>query len=106
MTKTGVALKLKKGLPLGSGLGSSAASAAAAAWAVNLLFGEPCEAEANASLRRSKTISEIDVPVLDSKHALNASRPRPASHTHRHSHSGGSFFFLSLTLCIPLLPSP
>lgn len=43
VTKTGVALKLKKGLPLGSGLGSSAASAAAAAWAVNLLFGvRPC----------------------------------------------------------------
>lgn len=37
----GVALRLKKGLPLGSGLGSSAASAAAAAWAVNALFGRP-----------------------------------------------------------------
>jgi len=35
----GVALTLRKGLPLGSGLGSSAASAAAAAWAVNALFG-------------------------------------------------------------------
>ncbi|MFQ5611074.1 MAG: homoserine kinase [Anaerolineae bacterium] len=33
----GVALKLHKGMPLGSGLGSSAASAAAAAWAVALL---------------------------------------------------------------------
>ena len=37
----GVALTLKKGLPLGSGLGSSAASAAAAAVAVNGLFGAP-----------------------------------------------------------------
>jgi len=34
----GVALKLYKGMPLGSGLGSSAASAAAAAWAVALLY--------------------------------------------------------------------
>lgn len=37
--KTGVALNLKKGLPLGSGLGSSAASAAAAVWAVATLHG-------------------------------------------------------------------
>ena len=35
----GVELRLKKGLPLGSGLGSSAASAAAAAFAVNHLYG-------------------------------------------------------------------
>jgi homoserine kinase len=35
----GVELKLKKGIPLGSGLGSSAASAAAAAFAVNHLYG-------------------------------------------------------------------
>ncbi|GAB4817259.1 hypothetical protein N2152v2_004305 [Parachlorella kessleri] len=37
----GVGLKLRKGLPLGSGMGSSAASAAAGAWAVNALFGSP-----------------------------------------------------------------
>lgn len=37
----GVALTIRKGLPLGSGLGSSAASAAAAAWATNVLLGEP-----------------------------------------------------------------
>lgn len=37
--KGGVDLKLRKGLPLGSGLGSSAASAAAAAFAVNELYG-------------------------------------------------------------------
>lgn len=37
----GVSLAIRKGLPLGSGLGSSAASAAAACWAVNLLFGQP-----------------------------------------------------------------
>jgi len=35
----GVELRLKKGLPLGSGLGSSAASAAAAAFAVSHLYG-------------------------------------------------------------------
>lgn len=37
----GVGITLKKGLPLGSGMGSSAASAAAAAVAVNALFGNP-----------------------------------------------------------------
>ncbi len=36
-TTDGVALKLHKGMPLGSGLGSSAASAAAAVWAVAIL---------------------------------------------------------------------
>ena len=41
----GVALFLRKGLPLGSGLGSSAASAAAAAAAVNGLFGSPLSNE-------------------------------------------------------------
>ncbi|MDX2303423.1 MAG: homoserine kinase [Microscillaceae bacterium] len=35
----GVELKIKKGMPSGSGLGSSAASAAAAAFATNYLFG-------------------------------------------------------------------
>lgn len=40
-SKRGVNLKLRKGLPLGSGLGSSGASAAAAAWAVNMLYGQP-----------------------------------------------------------------
>jgi homoserine kinase len=37
----GVGLRVKKGLPLASGLGSSAASAVAAAVAVNSLFGDP-----------------------------------------------------------------
>lgn len=41
----GVGLKLRKGLPLGSGMGSSAASAAAAAQAVNALFGAPLPKE-------------------------------------------------------------
>jgi len=36
----GVEMKIRKGLPSGSGLGSSAASAAAAAFAVNHLYGE------------------------------------------------------------------
>jgi homoserine kinase len=40
-SKHGVTLRLRKGLPLGSGLGSSGASAAAAAWAVNVLYGQP-----------------------------------------------------------------
>ncbi|MBN1157078.1 homoserine kinase [Candidatus Woesearchaeota archaeon] len=38
-SKGGVELKIKKGLPLGSGLGSSAASAAAGAFAANHLYG-------------------------------------------------------------------
>lgn len=38
--REGIALKIIKGLPAGSGLGSSAASAAAAAYAANLLFGK------------------------------------------------------------------
>jgi homoserine kinase len=41
----GVELKLRKGLPLGSGLGSSAASAAAAAFAVNELYGSELSKE-------------------------------------------------------------
>ncbi|MBN1963637.1 MAG: homoserine kinase [Anaerolineae bacterium] len=39
--QVGIALRLEKGLPLGSGLGSSAASAVAAAVATNALLGEP-----------------------------------------------------------------
>ena len=38
---TGIGLHLKKGLPIGSGLGSSAASAVAAVVAANALLGEP-----------------------------------------------------------------
>ena len=41
----GVSIRLKKGLPLGSGMGSSAASAAASAAAVNALFGSPLPKE-------------------------------------------------------------
>lgn len=41
----GVAIRLKKGLPLASGLGSSAASSVAAAVAVNALLGEPFKRE-------------------------------------------------------------
>ncbi len=43
--KGGVELKLRKGLPLGSGLGSSAASAVAAAFAVNHLYGNELSKE-------------------------------------------------------------
>ncbi|MGH2543387.1 MAG: homoserine kinase, partial [Ardenticatenaceae bacterium] len=45
VTGMGVALRVRKGLPLGSGLGSSGASAAAAAWAVNVLFNQPLSKE-------------------------------------------------------------
>lgn len=37
----GLSLRIRKGMPLGSGLGSSGASAAAAAWGVNVLFDSP-----------------------------------------------------------------
>jgi homoserine kinase len=37
----GVELEVRKGIPLGSGIGSSAASAVAAVVAVNALFGSP-----------------------------------------------------------------
>lgn len=39
----GVRLRLKKGIPLGSGVGGSAASAVAGAWAVNKLVGCPLD---------------------------------------------------------------
>lgn len=41
MPEAGVLLRLRKGIPLGSGIGGSAASAVAGAWAVNKLFGCP-----------------------------------------------------------------
>jgi homoserine kinase len=41
----GIGIRLKKGLPLASGLGSSAASSVAAAVAVNALLGEPFKRE-------------------------------------------------------------
>ncbi|MFW5692095.1 MAG: homoserine kinase [Chloroflexota bacterium] len=44
--RDGVTLTVRKGLPLGSGLGSSAASAVAAVVAANALFGEPMPREA------------------------------------------------------------
>lgn len=63
----GIELELKKGLPIGSGMGSSAASAAAAAMATNLLLGgplrrrelvEPCiEAEAAVSGRHADNVA-------------------------------------------------
>ncbi len=37
----GLVLRIRKGIPLGSGIGGSAASAAAGAWAANLLLGRP-----------------------------------------------------------------
>ncbi len=39
----GMALRIRKGIPPGSGVGSSAASAVAGAWAANLLFGAPLD---------------------------------------------------------------
>ncbi|MBA3532111.1 MAG: homoserine kinase [Ardenticatenales bacterium] len=41
VSDVGLSLRIRKGMPLGSGLGSSGASAAAAAWGVNMLFGSP-----------------------------------------------------------------
>ncbi|WP_162055860.1 homoserine kinase [Pontibacter pamirensis] len=41
----GIELQLRKGMPVGSGLGSSAASSAAAAYAVNELLGKPFTTE-------------------------------------------------------------
>lgn len=41
MPDAGILLRLRKGIPLGSGIGGSAASAVAGAWAVNKLFGCP-----------------------------------------------------------------
>lgn len=41
----GMHFKLKKGIPLGSGIGGSAASAVAGAWAANVLMGCPLEKE-------------------------------------------------------------
>jgi homoserine kinase len=43
--KTGVELKIRKGMPSGSGLGSSAASACAAAYATNYLYGNQLSQE-------------------------------------------------------------
>lgn len=37
----GLVLRIRKGIPLGSGIGGSAASAVAGAWAANLLLGRP-----------------------------------------------------------------
>jgi homoserine kinase len=54
-----VELTLRKGLPIGSGLGSSAASAAAAAFAVNLLAGAP--------LRRADLVG----PCLEAEEAVS-----------------------------------
>ena len=54
----GVALRLRKGLPLGSGLGSSAASAAAATWAVNALLGQPLSKQA---LLHACLVAEVGV---------------------------------------------
>lgn len=41
----GMMFRLKKGIPLGSGIGGSAASAVAGAWAANVLLGFPLEKE-------------------------------------------------------------
>lgn len=41
--QTGLALRIRKGIPIGSGIGGSAASAVAGAWAANLQLGRPLE---------------------------------------------------------------
>ena len=59
----GVSLTLRKGLPIGSGLGSSAASAVAGAFAVNALFGNP--------LTRDQLLS----PALDGEAIVSGYHP-------------------------------
>ena len=44
--RQGLALRIQKGIPIGSGVGGSAASAVAGAWAANLQFGQPFDKEA------------------------------------------------------------
>ncbi len=44
--RQGLVLCIRKGIPLGSGIGGSAASAVAGAWAANLLLGSPFSKEA------------------------------------------------------------
>ncbi len=44
-SRRGMVFRLKKGIPLGSGIGGSAASAVAGAWAANVLLGCPLEKE-------------------------------------------------------------
>ena len=44
-SRMGMVFRLKKGIPLGSGIGGSAASAVAGAWAANVLLGCPLEKE-------------------------------------------------------------
>lgn len=63
----GIALRLRKGLPVSAGLGGAAASAAASALAVNLLLGSP--------LRKSELIEpclEAETRVSGEPHADNA----------------------------------
>ncbi len=44
-SQQGMHFRLKKGIPLGSGIGGSAASAVAGAWAANVLLGQPLAKE-------------------------------------------------------------
>lgn len=43
--RRGLHLRIRKGIPIGSGIGGSAASASAGAWVTNLLLGEPFSKE-------------------------------------------------------------
>lgn len=60
--KGGMIFRLKKGIPLGSGIGGSAASAVAGAWAANILLGSPLEKE------------ELVEPVLDAEDFASGGR--------------------------------
>ncbi|MDQ7040427.1 MAG: homoserine kinase [Rhodothermus sp.] len=62
----GVALRLYKGLPAGSGLGSSAASAVAGAWAANLLLDRPLPRETLV-----EAVLEGEVVASGSRHGDN-----------------------------------
>ena len=81
----GVGLALRKGMPLGSGMGSSAASAAAAAEAVSALFGSPLPRAAlvHAGLESEAAVSgwhaDNIAPAVLGGFVLVRSTPGPAT---------------------------
>jgi homoserine kinase len=62
-TDKGVTMTIRKGLPIGSGLGSSAASSVAGAFAVNALFGDPLTRE------------QLLAPALDGEAVVSGYHP-------------------------------
>lgn len=64
--KEGMTLRIRKGIPPGSGVGSSAASAVAGAWAANVLFGAPLDKAA-----LGEAVLEGEVVAAGSRHGDN-----------------------------------